>query len=64
MPLTCTSLSGKGIGGPLVVYRTILERGGSEVCIDTTAMVAGLVTEADENEVTTSLQSSAGGTDS
>ena len=30
---------------------TILERKGAEVCIGTTAMVAGLVEEMDENEV-------------
>ena len=55
-PLTCTLLSGKLIVGSLVVYCPILERGGDEVCIDTTAMVAGLVVERDKNEVATSLQ--------
>ena len=39
------------IEGPLVVYRPILERGGDEICIGTTAIVAGLVAEMDENEV-------------
>ena len=48
-PLTYTSLSGQGIGGLLVVYRPILERGGAEVCIDTKVMVAGLVAETDKN---------------
>ena len=43
------SQSGQGIGGLLVVYRPILERGGAEVCIDTKVMVAGLVAETDKN---------------
>ena len=45
-------LSGQGIGGSLVVYHPILERGGAEVCIGTTAMVARLVAETENNEVT------------
>ena len=46
-----------------MVYRPIFERGGAEVCIDTTVMVAGMVAETDENEVALSLRRSAGGTD-
>ena len=46
-----------------MVYRPILERGGAEVCIDTTSMVAGLVAETDKNEVAPSLRRSVGGTD-
>ena len=57
------SRSGKGIGGSLVVYRPILERGGAEVCIGTTAMLAGMVEETYKNEVAPSLRSSVGGTD-
>ena len=41
--MTCVSLSVQGIGGSLVVYRTILERRGAEVLIDTTVMVSRLV---------------------
>ena len=37
------------IGGSLAAYRTILEGGGAEVCIGTTAMVSGLIVEMDEN---------------
>ena len=62
-PLTCTLLSGQVIGGSLVVYCPILEKGGAEVCIDTTAMVAGVVAETEKNEVVSSFQRSAGGTD-
>ena len=62
-PLTCTLLSGQEIGGSLVVYRPILERGGTEVCIDTTAMFAGMVAETEKNEVVPSLRCSTGGTD-
>ena len=47
----------------MVASRPILERGGAEVFIDTTAMVAGLVVDTDENEVDPSLRSSDGGTD-
>ena len=61
-PLTCTLLSGQGIGGLFVVYRPILERGGAEFCIDMTAMVAELVAETDKNEVAPSLRHYAGGT--
>ena len=46
-----------------MVFRPILETGGAEVFIDTTAMVAGLVVDTDENEVDPSLRSSDGGTD-
>ena len=46
-----------------MVYRPILERGGAEVCIDTTSMVAGLVAETDKNEVAPLLRRSDGGTD-
>ena len=46
-----------------MVYRPIFERGGAEVFIDTTVMVAGLVAETDENEVAPSLRRSTGGTD-
>ena len=51
------------IGGSLVVYCPILERDGTEVCIGTTAMVAGMVEEMDENEVVPSLRRFGGGTD-
>ena len=50
-PLPCMWQSVQEIEGPLVVYRPILERGGDEICIGTTAIVAGLVAEMDENEV-------------
>ena len=43
------SLFGKGIWGSLVVYHSILERGGTEVFIDTAVMVAGMVAETDKN---------------
>ena len=62
-PLTCKFLSGQGIGDFFVVYRPILERGGAEVCIDTTTMVAGLVVDTDENEVSPLLRLSDVGTD-
>ena len=45
------------------MYRPILERRGAEVCIDKTVMVAGLVSETDENEVAPSFRRSSGGTD-
>ena len=61
-PLNCTSLSRKVVGGLLVVYRPILERGGAEVFIDTTAMVAGLVMDTDEKTFVPSLRCSAVGT--
>ena len=48
--LTCTLLSGQVIGGLFVVYSPIFEREVAEVCIDTTAMVSGLVAETDKNE--------------
>ena len=48
-PWPCKFLFGQGTGGSLVVYHLILEMGGSEVLIDTTAMVFGLVVEMDEN---------------
>ena len=47
--LSCTLISGQGIGRYLVVYRPILERGGAEVYIDKTLMVAGMVAETDDN---------------
>ena len=47
----------------MVVYRPIFERGGAEICIDTTVIVAGMVAETDENEVAPSLRRSDGGTD-
>ena len=50
------------IGGSLVAYQPILERGGA--CIGTTAMVAGMMAEVDENELSQSLQNSVGGTGS
>ena len=59
-PLTCMSLSGQGIGGSLVVYHPILVWGGAEVFIDTTAVVAGLVTKMEEIEFVPSLLSSTG----
>ena len=62
-PLPCMSQSGQGIGGLLVVYHPIFERDDAEVRIVTTAMVAGLVAEMDDDEVAPSLRSSAGGTD-
>ena len=46
------------MGGSLVVYRPILEKGGAVVCIGTTAVVAGLMAEMEENEFAPSLQSS------
>ena len=61
-PLTCKFLSGQGIGEYFVVYRPILERGGIEVCIYTTVIVAGLVAEMDNNEFSPSLRRSSGGT--
>ena len=45
------SLFGQVIGGSLVVYCPIWERGVAEVCIDTRAMVYGMVAELDENRV-------------
>ena len=60
--LTCTFISGQRIGGSFVVYRPILERGGIEVCIYTTVIVAGLVAEMDNNEFSPSLRRSSGGT--
>ena len=48
-PHPSKSLFGKRIGGSLVVYRPILERGVTVVLIDTTVMVAGLVAEIDKN---------------
>ena len=62
-PWPCRSRFAPGKGGSLVASRPILERGGAEVFIDTTAMVAGLVVDTDENEVDPSLRSSDGGTD-
>ena len=53
----------QGIGGSFVVYRPILERGGSEVCIGTAVMVLGMVAEMEKNEVAPSLCHSVGGTD-
>ena len=50
-PRPCMSQSVQGIGSSFVVYLPILERGGTEVCIGTTAMVAGLVAEMEENEI-------------
>ena len=46
-----------------MAYHTILERGGDEFCIGTTAMVAGLMAEMDENEFSPSLRRSVGGSD-
>ena len=48
-PLPCTSRSVQGIRGSLVAYCPILERGGAEVCIGTTAMVAVLTAYMDKN---------------
>ena len=45
----CTLLLGQRIGGLLVVYCPILERGGTEVRIDMTVMVAGMVVETENN---------------
>ena len=53
----------QGIGGSLVVYHPILEKGGAEVCISTTTMVAGLVAEMYKNDVAPSLQLFVGGAD-
>ena len=52
----------KKIGVSLAAYRTMLERGGTVVCIVTTEIVAGLIAELDENEFVPSFRRSVGGT--
>ena len=60
--MPCTLQYVQGIWGLLVAYCTILESGGTVVCIGTTAMVAGLMVEMDENEFAPSFQGYVGGT--
>ena len=46
-----------------MVYRPILERVSTEVCFDTTVMVAGLVVETNKNKVAPLLWRSSRGND-
>ena len=54
----------QGIGGSLVAYSPILERGGAVVCIGISEMFSGMMLEVDDNEFAPSLQRSIGGTGS
>ena len=61
-PLPCTSQYVQGIGGLLVEFRTILERGGAVLCIGTKAVVAGTMAELGVSGVAPSLRRDVGGT--